>query len=237
VPHAFIEQDVLQENWIEYQVSAHKLNKSKMNIQIINNSALSIMIGRYSFGGVHVQYPQYLDGLGHVCTQLRHNILQEFADIAYSVNTTIKATHGIKRICEALESNIFVTHLDVSRTQISSIEMRYIAKLMQCNSSITHIDLEYNNIREAGMQHLTKALETNSTLIYLNIDNNYIKKKDLNNIQVRNKCLIMRDKIYQLMFCDLLYHSSLYDSRLLFYSLQFLLEPCTLVPSCLYMFK
>jgi len=150
-------------------------------------------------------------------------------------NTTLQQIHGyvsdlhiLQSLCQVLPMNRTLHSMSLYIAYSFTLDIcKFIAHIIYNNSSLVSLNLGCNNdICEAGPSILMSALQHNSTLDL--ILQTHFSENDL--FWPRTKCLKMRDKVYQLLFCGHFVNSPLCDASILMRVLQYLLMPNSAIP-------
>eukprot|EP01090_Pellita_catalonica_P011783 TRINITY_DN2409_c0_g1_i1.p1 TRINITY_DN2409_c0_g1~~TRINITY_DN2409_c0_g1_i1.p1 ORF type:complete len:623 (-),score=121.70 TRINITY_DN2409_c0_g1_i1:67-1935(-) len=85
-------------------------------------------------------------------------------------------------LCEALESNERITHLDLSFNCITSDGAKSLAKCLKTNKCITSLNLSHNKIKDSGTSAISGVLGEHKDLHALNLSFNEITDKGVKSL-------------------------------------------------------
>ena len=81
------------------------------------------------------------------------------------------STKGVSSLCEMLENNHYVSHLNITCTNFSDQDAEALARVIAKSSSLQQLLIQNSNFSQQGAECIAKALRWNSSIIWFQFYN------------------------------------------------------------------
>eukprot|EP00929_Paragymnodinium_shiwhaense_P045436 TRINITY_DN23214_c0_g1_i1.p1 TRINITY_DN23214_c0_g1~~TRINITY_DN23214_c0_g1_i1.p1 ORF type:complete len:422 (+),score=109.80 TRINITY_DN23214_c0_g1_i1:88-1353(+) len=89
---------------------------------------------------------------------------------------------GIQALCNALASNLNISHVDLRNNRVNNVGAKYIGQMLTANTTITHIDLSWNDLGVDGGIALLDGLKHNGNLIDCQLSGSKVGEETLHEV-------------------------------------------------------